>query len=335
MASDNCSTLKDSEVSKKHRNLTTLKSRRKVRYNKVSVERSGAAQETRTRSHHKDNLHVSRVSAEHDKSMADGGVHLFSDANESTKLYQNSSQNLGRKVSANGVPVQPEILVQETEDVCSEELADGYNYPLGAPSAASTPLAAVDSCPFGYENEDVSIGILEGMPGKAPSGDTVDILTSAKAQLENLPKSDSQFPVDLSYTQPQSPTIPSRTRSLQQDFNLTADCSVSLLPHAMAKEEEEKPKTDSLSGVVKDDDETVFTSKEMEEQPHQQRAENCHKSKAKKQTTLDTKYMKTKVSLSEKDVNAGKRKRESSDEREDTIWPSKIEELKVSVDLLS
>lgn len=335
MAPDNCSTLhvKDSELSKKNRTLSTFKIKRKVRYNKVSMTGCGAAEETTTKTHHNDNLEVSRVSEQHEKSMEEGDVHLFSDANESTKLYQNSPESLGRKVSADRIPVQPEILVQETEDVYSEELADGFHCPLGAPSAASTPLAAVDSPLFAYDNDDndVSIGILEDMPGKSSCDDTVDLLTNAKARLENLPKSDSQFPVDLSYTQPQSPTIPSRTRSLQQDLNLTADCSVSLLPHGMDKEEERELRIDSQSGVTKDNDDTVFISKETEERPHQQKDENCHKSKATKQTTLDAKYLKTKVTVSEKDINAGKRKRESSDECEDSSWPSKIKELKVSV----
>ncbi|KAL9962287.1 hypothetical protein ACROYT_G031374 [Oculina patagonica] len=328
VAPDNCSTLQDSELSKKHRNLSTFKIKRKVRYNKVSMTRSGAAEETKTKACHEDNSQVSRVSEQHEKSMEEVDVHLFPDANESTKLYQNSSHNLGRKVLADGIPVQPEILVQETEDVYSEELADGFHCPLGAPSAASTPLAAVDSPLFAYDNDDndVSVDILEGMPGKSTCDDTVDLLTNAKARLENLPKSDSQFPVDLSYTQPQSPTIPSRTRFLQQDLNLTADCSVSLLPHGMDKEEEQKPKTDSQSRVTNDNDETVFISKETEERPHKERTENCHKNKATKQTTLDAKYLKTKVTLSEKDTNAGKRKRESSDECEDSTWPSKIKE---------
>ena len=345
MAPDNCSTLKDNELSKKHKNLSTLKSKKKVRYDKVSMTKSSTAEKTETKSHQKDDLQVvSRVNEEYEKTMAEDGVHLFSDANESTKLYQNSPQHLDRKVSANEfpvkpeIPVPPEIFVQETEDVYSEELADGFHCSLlGAPSAASTPVAVANSPLFGYDDDDdddndVSIGILEGVPGKNPCDDTVHVLTNVRARLDNLPKSDSQFPVDLSYTQPQSPTIPSRTRSLQQDLNLTADCSVSLLPHGMEKEEEQKSKPDSQSRMVKDNDETVFISGVMEERSCPQRAESCHKSKATKQTTLNGKYLKTKVTLNDKDISAGKRKRESSDELGDSTRASKMKELKVCFD---
>lgn len=324
------------------------------------MSRSGAAEETKARAYHKDNMNVSRVSEEDKKLMVDGDVNLFSDANESTKLYQNSSLLQDKKVSVDGIFVHPEILVQETEDIHSEEVADGFHCSLGTPSAASTPLAAASSPLFGYDNDDndVSMGILERMPGKSPCKNIVDVVTNAKdltksdsqfprfpgkscdntvavvTNNKDLPKSDSQFPVDLSYTQPQSPTIPSRTRSLQQDLNLTADCSVSLLPHGMKSEEEQEPKSDSQSRMIKGNDETVFISGENEERSHQP-AEKGHNLKATKQTTLDEKFLKTKVTLSENDIHAAKRKRESSDEHEDSIWPGNSKDFRVSIDLLS
>ncbi|KAJ7389293.1 DNA endonuclease rbbp8 [Desmophyllum pertusum] len=327
----NCSNVKENELSKKHRTLSTLKCKKKVRYNKVSMQpTSGAAEETKPKAHHKDNMHVSRVSEDVEQLMAEGDGNLFFNANESTKLYQNSPQRQGGKESVDGISAHPEILVQETEDVYSEEVADGFRCSIGAPSASSTPLAAAHSPLFGYDNDenDVSIGILEGVAGKSPCDDTVDILTSAKSRLAHLPKSDSQFPVDLSYTQPQSPTIPSRTCSLQQDLNLTADCSVSLLPHGMKNEaeQEQEPKTDSQT---RDNDETVFINREMEEQSYQrQKVENSHKVKAIKQTTLDAKYLKTKATGSEKDINAGKRKRDSSDECDESTLPGKSKDLR-------
>lgn len=358
---DDCSILKDHELSKKHRNLSTLKCKKKVRYNKVSMSRSGAQEETKSRVYHKDNMSVSRVIEEDKKLMVDGVANLFSDANESTKLYKNSSQVQDRKVSVDGISVHPEILVQETEDVHSEEVADGFHCSLGTPSAASTPLAAANSLLFNYDDDDndANMGILDKISGNSPCKNTVDAVTDTKdltksesqfpgfpvkslndstfasvTSNKDLPKSDSQFPVDLSYTQPQSPTIPSRTRSLQQDLNLTADCSVSLLPHGVKSDEEQEPRSDSQFRMIKNNDNTVFISRENEERSHQP-AEKGHNLKATKQTTLDAKYVKTKVTSSENDTNAAKRKRESSDEREDTIWATQSKGLRVSIDLLS
>jgi len=352
---DNCSTLKENELSKKHRNLSTLKCKRKVRYNKLPMSRSITAEETKARAYHKDIMNIRRVSEEDKKLMADGVANLVSEANESTKLYKDSSLLQDKKVSVDGICFPPDVLVQETEDVNSEEVANGFHCSLGAPSAASTPLAAANSPLFDYDNDgnDASMGILDEIPGNSPCKDTVDAVTNAKdlnvtksdsnsgafpgksfsnstfgfvTNNKDLPKSDSQFPVDLSYTQPQSPTIPSRTRSLQQDLNLTADCSVSLLPHGMKGDEEQELTSDSQSRNIKSVD-TVFLSRESEEQSLHP-GEKGHNLKATKQTTLDSKYLKTKLTSSENDSNAAKRKRESSDEREDSTWPRKIKDLR-------
>ena len=295
----------------------------------MSLSQSSAAEEIKTRPH--DNVHVNRIE-EKQKVITDDDDDVFPDANESTKLYQNSPQKQGGEI-----PVHPEVLVQETEDVYTEEVADGFGYSIGAPSATSTPLAAANSLPFDYDNDDdddndddVSVGILD-VPKQYPQDDTVDILTGAKSRLANLPKSDSQFPVDLSYTQPQSPTIPSRTRSLQQDMNLTADCSVSLLPHGMKNEEDQEPKTDSDSKMIEDNDETVFLSKETAKQSQQQKAESSYKSKPTKQTTLDIDFFNTKTNLNKNDVPAGKRKRESSEEHDEDMAWGKGKGLRVSI----
>lgn len=324
------------------------------------MKRSGVVEDSNARPNHKDNMSVSQVSEEDKNFMVDGIAKLYSDANESTKLYNNSSLLQDKKMSADRISVHPEILVQETEDVHSEEAADGFHCSLGAPSAASTPLAAANSPLFNYDNDDndASMDIVDEIPGNSPSKSTVDAVTKTKDLIKSdsqfvrlprkslsdstfafvttnkgLPKSDSQFPVDLSYTQPQSPTIPSRTRSLQQDLNLTADCSVSLLPHGMKCGEEQKPKSDSQSRMIERED-TVFKRRENEEQSHQP-AEKRHNLKATKQTTLDTKYLKTKVTSSKDDTNAAKRKRESSDEPEDTLWATKSNDLRVGIDLHS
>ena len=321
---------------------------------------SGMAEVSNARPNHKDNMNVSRVSEEDKKLMIDGAANLFFDANESTKLYNNSSLLQDKKMSTDGISVHPEILVQETEDVHSEEVADGFHCSLGAPSAASTPLAAANSPLFNYDNDnnDASMDIVDEIPGDSPCKNTVDAVTKTKDLAKSdsqfprfprkslsdstfafvttnkgLPKSDSQFPVDLSYTQPQSPTIPSRTRSLQQDLNLTADCSVSLLPHGMKSDEDQEPKSDSQSRMIKSED-TVFKIRENEEQFHQP-TEKGHNLQATKQTTLDTKYLKTKVTSNGNDTNAAKRKRESSDEPEDIIWTTKSKDFRVSSDLLS
>ena len=324
------------------------------------MSRSGVVEETKARACHKDNMNVSRVSEEDKKLMADDVTNLFSDANESTKLYKNSSLLQDKKVSVEVLSVHPEILVQETEDVYSEEVADGFHGSLGTPSATSTPLAAANSPLFNYDDDDnvASMGILDGIPGNSPCKVNVDAVTNAKdltksdshsARIpgksfsdstfafvinnKDLPKSDSQFPVDLSYSQPQSPTIPSRTRSLQQELNLTADCSVSLLPHGMRSDEEQQPQPDSQSRMTKGNDDTVFTSGENEQQSHQP-AEKGHNLKGTKQTTLDAKYLKTKVTSSKNDSNTAKRKRESSDEHDDSICPRKSADLRVSIHLL-
>jgi len=191
------------------------------------MSRSGVAEETKARDYHKDNMNVSQEGEEDKKKMAEGDTNLFSDANESTKLYKNSSMLQNRKVSIEGFSVHPEILVQETEDVYSEENANDIHCSLGAPSAASIPLAAANSLLFNYgdDDNDVSMGILDGIHGSSPCKDTVDAVTNAKDPTKSdphfvrlprkslsdstsafviyyrdLPKSDSQFPIDLSYT---------------------------------------------------------------------------------------------------------------------------------------
>ena len=387
----------NSEFNKKHRNLSTFKNTKKVRYNRVSSTTSSLVK--KGRDIHKNNEQVCQPRKRDAELVIDVDENLlFSDPNESTKLYQNSAisqdqdkkdekasvsrelavcpnilvldnedvcdspEHQGGKVGVSDrVSVRPEVLVTDTEDVCnspkhqdgkvcvpdqvsvrpvlvpdsedvySEEVDNGLHCSIGAPSAASTPLAAANSPLFGYDNDDddndISSGILGGVTDKSlRKENTVHLLMAAKTQLAHLPKSDSQFPVDLSYTQPQSPTIPSRTRSLQQDLNLTADCSVSLLPHGM-KNEDMESKTDLKLGgiVVQDNNDTVFMSdREDEEQIHLKQGENINSQvkKATKQTTLDANLLKVKESVIEKNGSAGKRKRGNSDECDDFTWPS-------------
>ena len=454
---ENHSPSKGNQLSKKHRpNLSTLKSKKKVRYERVSN-----AVENEARNSLKDDLQVCQTSYTNETPLVEGDENLFSDPNESTKLYQNfaeqrhngkvhisdeeavrpkvlaavtegvhcppqrqvakvsvsdrevcspvteevcypsreqgakvsdeasvcpkvcapvtedarhSSQQQGAKMSvsdevsvcpkvcvpdtedvqyspqqqdaeiyfSDGVSVHPDILVPDTEDVYPEEADIGSHCSIGFPSAASTPLAAANSPLFGYDSDngddgddDISVGILRGATETLSCNDTVNLLTAAKTQLSNLPKSDSQFPVDLSFSQPQSPTVPSRTRSLQQDLNLTADCSVSLLPHGM-KNEENESKNELKSGgdSTKNSNDTVFvSSKKNEQQIHPERGENRNypMKKVSKQTTLDGKLLKVKECGEESDTNAGKRKRELSDEHDNFAWPSENENEHVSV----
>ena len=362
---ENCISLKESEISRKHRNLTTLKCKKKVRYNRVSNTTS-SAEEKKEKYSYTDHMQVCQAN----KSDNNLDENLFFDPNESTKLYQKQVlvQGEGGKVSVSDelsvhqkilvpeteevyfslqredenvsapdeVSVHPEILVPDTEDVCAEEVYDGLHCTIGAPSATSTPLAAANSPLFDYDNDDddgndVSIGILGGTSGKSPSDDTVNLLTAVKTQLSHLPKSDSQFPVDLSYTQPQSPTIPSRTQSLQQDLNLTADCSVSLLPHGMRNEVQSNTDVKTEQNAVKDCNDTAFINPKIVQQTNLKRDKNMNKDTGKvtKQTTLDTKLLKVKASIGDKDVSVGKRKREGSHNQDDFTWFS--ESIQVSL----
>lgn len=431
---DNCSPSKENELSKKHRsNLSTLKNKKKVRYERVSN-----AADNKGQNNLKDDIQVCKTSYTNEGSLVEGDENLFSDPNESTKLYQNfteqrynrkvsisdelavcpkvltadtegvrccpqlqgvkvsvpdrvsiypkvcapvngdvryPSQRQGAKVSvpngmsvcpnvcvpdteeahcspqeqdvkssvSDGMSVHPDILVPDTEDVHPEEADIGLHCSIGFPSAASTPLAAANSPLFGYDSDndddgddDISVGILQGATEKSPCNDAVNLLTFSKAQLSNLPKSDSQFPVDLSFTQPQSPTIPSRTRSLQQDLNLTADCSVSLLPHGM-KHEENESKNDLKSGVdsIKDNNDTVFIRNKKDEQqiyPERDENRNYPVKKVSKQTTLDAKLLKVKESGEQNDTNTGKRKRERSGERDGFAWRNENDSEHVSTD---
>ena len=351
--------VKDNESSKKHRNLTTVKCKKKVRYDKVSSTTS-STEEKKCYSY-KD---YRRVYYQANKKKNNNEENVFSDPNESTKLYHNECPEQGPDVEVLGLDelsVHQKILVPETEDVpCSplqeddnESVADkgrihrevivpdtedpyvdevddyGLHCSIGAPSAASTPLGAANSPLFGYnsgdDSKEVSVGILDGVTGKSPSNDTVNLLTAAKSQLAHLPKSDSQFPVDLSYTQPQSPTIPSRTQSLNQDMNLTADCSVSLLPHGMRNEEVES-RADYKIGqnTVKESDDTVFINKEANKKTDLKRRErnvNNDPGKMSKQTTLDGKLSKIKASTDDQNNSGYKRKRRSSTEADDNMWP--------------
>ena len=328
--------VKDNESSKKHRNLTTVKCKKKVRYDKVSSTTS-STEEKKCYSY-KD---YRRVYYQANKKKNNDEENVFSDPNESTKLYHNECPEQDPDVEVLGsdelsvhqkilvpetedVPcsplqeddnkpvadkgrIHPEVIVPDTEDPYVDEVHDyGLHCSIGAPSAASTPLGAANSPLFGYNNGDdskeVSVGILDGVTGKSPSNDTVNLLTAAKSQLAHLPKSDSQFPVDLSYTQPQSPTIPSRTQSLNQDMNLTADCSVSLLPHGMRNEVVES-RADYKIGQkkVKESDDTVFMNKET--------------------NTFDGKLSTSKANTVGKDNCGYKRKRRSSAEADDNMWP--------------
>lgn len=349
--------VKDNESSKKHRNLTTVKCKKKVRYDKVSSTTS-STEEKKCYSY-KDH---GQVYYEANKKKNNDEENVFSDPNESTKLYHNECPEQGPDVEVLGsdeLSVHQKILVPETEDVpCSPLQEDNkpvadkgrihhevivpdtedpyvdevYDYELhcsiGAPSAASTPLGAANSPLFGYNNGDdskeVSVGILDGVTGKSPSNDAVNLLTAAKSQLAHLPKSDSQFPVDLSYTQPQSPTIPSRTQSLNQDMNLTADCSVSLLPHGMRNEEVES-RADYKIGqnTVKESDDTVFMNKESNKKTDLKRERNVNNDpgKVSKQTTLDEKLSTIKASTIDQNNSGYKRKRRSSTEADDNTWP--------------
>ena len=328
--------VKDNESSKKHRNLTTVKCKKKVRYDKVSSTTS--SREEKKCYSDKDR---GKVYSEANKKKNNDEENVFYDPNESTKLYHNECPEQGPDVEVLGsdelsvhqkilvpetedVPcsplqeddnepvadkgrIHPEVIVPDTEDPYVDEVYDyGLHCSIGAPSAASTPLGAANSPRFGYNNGDdskeVSVGILDGVTGKSPSNDTVNLLTAAKSQLAHLPKSDSQFPVDLSYTQPQSPTIPSRTQSLNQDMNLTADCSVSLLPHGMRNEVVES-RADYKIGQkkVKESDDTVFMNKET--------------------NTFDGKLSTSKANTVGKDNCGYKRKRRSSAEADDNMWP--------------
>ena len=350
---------KDNEQSsKKHRNLTTVKCKKKVRYDKVSSATSSA--EDKKHYSYKDHR---QVYYEANKKNNNNEENVFSDPNESTKLYQNECPEQGPDVEVLGSDkqsVRQKILVQETEDVPCSPLQEDDNKPvadkgrihpevivpdtedpyvdevydcglhcsIGAPYAASTPLGAANSPLFGYDNGDdskeVSVGILDGVTGKSPSNDTVNLLTAAKSQLAHLPKSDSQFPVDLSCTQPQSPTIPSRTQSLNQDINLTADCSVSLLPHGMRNEEVESRVDYKIEQItVKENDDTVFMNKEANKKSDLKRERNVNNDpgKVSKQTTLDGKLLTIKASTVGKDNSGYKRKRKSSAEADDNMWP--------------
>ena len=351
--------VKDNESSKKHRNLTTVKCKKKVRYDKVSSTTSSREQ----KKCYSDKDH-GQVYYEANKKKNNDEENVFSDPNESTKLYHNECPEQGPDVEVLGsnelsvhqkilvpetedVPcsplqeddnkpvadkgrIHPEVIVPDTEDPYVDEVYDyGLHCSIGAPSAASTPLGAANSHLFGYDNGDyskeVSVGILDGVTGKSPSNDTVNLLTAAKSQLAHLPKSDSQFPVDLSFTQPQSPTIPSRTQSLNQDMNLTADCSVSLLPHGMRNEEVES-RADYKIGqnTVKESDDTVFINKEANKKTDLKRRErnvNNDPGKMSKQTTLDGKLSKIKASTDDQNNSGYKRKRRSSTEADDNMLP--------------
>lgn len=254
------------------------------------------------------------------------------DVNCSLK-QQDADVSVSKRVSAH-----PDILVPDTEDVYSEEAGIGLQCSIGAPSAASTPLAAGNSPLFGYGDDDddneMSVVSLKRSTAKSPCDDTVNLLTAVKTQLSNLPKSDSQFPVDLSYTQPQSPTIPSHIRSLQQDVNVTADCSVSLLPQGMRNDEKGcKNDFKSREDYCKDDDDTVFMSNRTDkQQTHLKRDKGIktHMKRVPHQTTLDAKLSsKGSESESEKDVSAGKRKRKGSDGN-DFMWTSKSKQVSVN-----
>ena len=349
--------VKDNESSKKHRNLTTVKCKKKVRYDKVSSTTS--SREEKKCYSYKDH---GQVYYEANKKKNNDEENVFSDPNESTKLYHNECPERGPDVEVLGsdelsvhqkilvpetedVPcsplqeddnepvadkgrIHPEVIVPDTEDPYVDEVYDyGLHCSIGAPSAASTPLGAANSPLFGYNNGDdskeVSVGILDGVTGKSPSNDTVNLLTAAKSQLVHLPKSDSQFPVDLSYTQPQSPTIPSRTQSLNQDVNLTADCSVSLLPHGMRNEEVESRADYKIEqNTVKDSDDTVFMNKESNKKKEGKEGNvNNDPGKVSKQTTFDGKLSTSKANTGGKDNCGYKRKRRSSAEADDNMWP--------------
>ncbi|KAK2559902.1 DNA endonuclease RBBP8 [Acropora cervicornis] len=204
--------------------------------------------------------------------------------------------------------LSPEMLVPDTEDPFPEEAELGSHSAIGAPSASSTPLTAVDSSRFHFRNDDddeTNVGIGGGAVA-SPCDDTVSLLTVTKAhaQLSTLPKSDSQFPVDLSYSQPQSPTVPSRTRSLQEELDLSADCSVSLLPHG------DKKKNDfdaifKTGTEVKDNEDEDFVDNVIDELKKQLKRGDEEKNLARKtsrQTTLDTKLLKAKGNKGEKDA---------------------------------
>ena len=344
--------VKDNESSKKYRNLTTIKCKKKVRYDKVSSTTS-SREEKKCYSY----KGHGQVYYETNKKKNNDEENVFYDPNESTKLYHNECPEQGPDVEVLGsdeLSVHQKILVPETEDVPCSPLQEDDNKPvadkgrihpevivpdtevydyglhcsIGAPSAASTPLGAANSPRFGYNNGDdskeVSVGILDGVTGKSPSNDTVNLLTAAKSQLSHLPKSDSQFPVDLSYTQPQSPTIPSRTQSLNQDVNLTADCSVSLLPHGMRNEEVESRADYKIEqNTVKKSDDTVFVNKEANKKTDLQREGNVNNDpgKVSKQTTFDGKLSTSKANTVDKDNSGYKRKRKSSAEADDNMWP--------------
>ena len=234
----------------------------------------------------------------------------------------------GKESGSTRVYPCPEMFVPDTEDPFPEEAELGSHSAIGAPSASSTPLTAVDSSRFHFRNDDddeTSVGIVEGAVA-SPCDDTVSLLsvTKAHAQVSTLPKSDSQFPVDLSYSQPQSPTVPSRTRSLQEELDLSADCSVSLLPHGVKK----KNDFDDIfkTGTeVKDNEDEDFVDNVIDELKKQLKRGEEEKNlvrKTSRQTTFDTKLLKAKGNKGGKDATINKRKRENSDDDNEFVWPS-------------
>jgi len=102
----------------------------------------------------------------------------------------------------------------------------------------------------------------------------------------------------------------------------------------MKSDEEQEAKPDSQSRMIKGNDEAVCSRGEKEEHSHRP-VEKGHGLKVTKQATLDAKFFVTKVTSSENDRNAAKRKRESSDEREDSMRTRKSADLRVNINSLS
>lgn len=158
------------------------------------------------------------------------------------------------------------VLVPETLDVESNSCV------IGPPSAASTPICG---------------------PGNKP-----------QAPVTRLPASDSQYPVDLSYTQPHSPTIPSYSRSACQDEStrLPSDYSCSLLPqvdHLNGKNHLESEGTAVTNEFSRTDETNQSTKKE---------GDKLKQSKLKLQVKL--------LNVLESDKCTGKRKRQDSVEHD-------------------
>ena len=350
--SENSCGLKENDQDKTTRKLSTIKSKKKVRYGRVSGFDIG--EEPQKRSEHSiDNMKEKCHDTLPERNVFDDEV------NESTMLYHPTVKTLKPREKL----MPPEILIPETEfDGLSEapQGDNGLSCSIGAPSAASTPVAVANTPPFTDDDDDDDNDDDGDHNGDDECDDDDDdnddddddsgriirkhqtrsesasrFASTTKAQLKHLPKSDSQLPVDLSHTQPPSPTIPSRL--LQQDLSLTLDCSVSLLPHGMKDADQ-----DLMEAAVKNHKRTspdrthkvkAYPLDEVTEQ-------GCHKSNQSnlKQTSIDSTVLRSKVAPSKGTdaLNFGKRKRQRTEEVDEIkLFGKKNKKVSVNVSTLN